>query len=224
MKKIKIISALLSAALLAACFTSCDAKGGRESESETYDFDTPELAFEAMTDAAEKGDYSDALRCYRSGAADAKNSILVNNYYFYSMAADDYTKKGCIGYPLDIVNNHVEAGFSPAQKLQADLLTASRRLNGVYEMSDMYIYIIDGKIAASVGTQIPEEAICTDELVMIKDEFYWAKHNKNGEDELLYKLELSGNTLVVTTAESNTDDIFSGTYTSANVELPILYY
>lgn len=224
MKRMKIISALLSAAVLAACLSSCTPNTGKEDESETYHFDSPNKAFEAMTDAVENGDYAAALDIYKNGAADADDYLLLNQYYNFSFAASDYTSKGCIGYPLDILSNKIDPNFDPAQKIHSEMYFDTRRFDGVYENSDIYIYFSDGKIAASVGTQITESVICTDELVKIGGEYFWAKHNQNGADELLYKLTVEEGNLTVAATESNTSDMFSGTYTAIHAEFPAMYY
>lgn len=224
MKRIRFISALLSAAVMLCAFSACNGKTVKESESETYHFDSPNKAFEAMTDAFENGQYSDALNIYKSGAADADNPELINQYYFVSLAAANHTDKGCIGVPIDILINRTAYNFDPAQKLQAELYLQSRIFNGAFADKDNYIYFADGKIAASIGTQLTGDIICADELAKIDDHYFWVRHNQNGPDTVLYKLEFTDNMLIVTADESNQNDMFSGEYAPVSAELPALYY
>lgn len=230
MKKIKIIAAAILCLSLAVFMPACSSTKTAEDETGTVHFESPDDAYEAMTGAAEEGNYADAVRYYASGAADAdENDVL--SWYFYSMAADKFENEGCIGYPLDLIQNKLGDDFHKADGLLGELQLAARSFNGTYENNGIYLYIYDGKIAAGFESQLTGSVICTDELVIRDKEYYWARHNTDGADELLYKLELNSNTVAVTVlgedkeAEDNTEiDMYAGSYSLVSAEMPEMQY
>lgn len=230
MKKIKIIAASILCFSLAVFMPACSSMKTAEDETGTVHFESPDEAYEAMTGAAEEGNYADAVRYYASGGADADEDDVLS-WYFYSMAADKFENEGCLGYPLDLIQNKLGDDFHEADGLAGEIQLATRNFDGTYEDNGVYIYIYDGKIAASVGTQLTGGVICTDELVLRDKEYYWARHNTDGADELLYRLELSNDIITVIPLEESEagesdaqENVYAGSYSLVSTEIPEMYY
>lgn len=219
----KNIIALILCAVLVFVFSSCSKTDEAEDETGTVVFESPQEAYEAMTGAAISGDFSDALRYYESGAEDATDPEL-SNWYNYAKSANDYDAKGCIGYPLDFLMNRVSVQFDGSKALMGELQTMVHDLNGCYAMGDVYLYLQDGKIAVGEATRLVDKNYAPWELVIKDNVLYWAKHNMDGADELLYTIERSDTGLTVTAVEGVENDIYAGNYSYSPAEQPILYY
>ncbi len=224
MKKVRIITALISVIMLSVCFASCDSgKITNEDETGTVHFESDDEAYEAMTGAALEGNFNDALRYYKSGGANADNSD-VSDWYFYSMAVNDYNKKGCIGYSLDLLQNHVSMDFEQSDKIMGELQSAVRDYNGVYFNGDYYIYLSDGKIAVGEFVQLTDRTVTNGEIAVKDNVLYWAEHNVNGNDKLLYSIEITEKGLTLTAVEGAENAMYAGDYTPFAGEMPVLVY
>lgn len=218
----KRIIALIICACMLLCFAACKAKPSSEEEM-TKSFESAEKAYEEMTDAAAEGRFGEAVVCYNSGAADVNDTDVVN-WYYYSLAMKEYEEHGCLGYPLNLLQYNVDADFQPAKSAMGELQTVCRDLNGAYENDGIYLYILDGKLAVSVGSQLTGTVFCDSELILKDDVFYYALRANDGTHTLLYTLEFVDNGLSVQPTEDNTDDMYSGVYAPIPAEYPELIY
>lgn len=209
----KIISIIMLFTFLFS-FSSC-------SKEKTYNFNTADEAFEAMTNAAENGDYEEAIKCYENGAADSGDSNLTN-WYYYSLAMDLYKNEGCLGYPYYLLTDRCSSLFENANKFANEIILCTRGYDGIYQYGNHYLYICQGKIAVGTNEQLSGVVFCKYELVMKDDEYYWAEHNAESEDTLLYKIEISQSGLTVTSV--NNETAYSGEYTCFSGEMPELIY
>ncbi len=227
MKNLKRMCAIVFSLSLVLSICSCSAnKVDEEEETATVHFDTNEEAYEAMTEAAKEGNYSEALKYYRSGAADANSSESLN-WYYYAMSLDDYENDGCIGYPLDLLQNMLGDDFDEADAIISELQEIARYFDGAYYGGDgYYIYFSDGKIAVNAEVQITEATICTGELVYIDEVYYWADHVVNGDDNIMYVITITDTGFTLTAAEEfgSTETMYAGDYTYAQAEMPEVYY
>lgn len=208
--------ALMMSFVVLICLTSCG------TDRKTVHFKNAQEAYEAMTDAVENGNYEDAIAYYNSGAADSGNSDVVNHYYF-SVAMNDNEEKGCLGYPLDIISRCSDF-FEPSKDAYGELQLLTRSLDGAYHCGQYYyLYFIDGKIAIGDGGQLTGSVYCDGELVCKDGTYYWAEHNTEGDDTLLYKIEITVNGITLT-AVDETNNTYEGQYTGFSAEMPILTY
>ncbi len=220
----KKITALIICIATMLSFSACKkADGGAEAESGTIAFESAEKAYEEMINAAAGGDYAKAVQCYNSGAAGVEDTDVVN-WYFYSLAMAEYTENGCVGYPLTILEYNVNADFEPAKIAKGELMKQVRDYNGVYECSGVYLYIIDGKIGIGVGQHLTGTVFCNAEVAIKDGKAYYAERKADGSHELLYSIERQNNSIVITALESNTQDMYSGTYSVSPAEYPELIY
>ncbi|MCD7828496.1 MAG: hypothetical protein LUG85_08210 [Clostridiales bacterium] len=226
MKTSKKLLALTAALLMIICLCACNSEKTQEDETATVHFDTVDEAYEAMTAAVKEGNYSDAVKYYYSGAVESDNGDTLN-WYYYSKALDDYENDGCIGYPLDLLQNMIGDDFEGADEMISELQTIARYFDGVYYGGEGYfLYFSEGKIAVSIETELTGDVICDGELLYIDDEYYWAVHNVNGDDDIQYKIIITDTGLTIETAEKmdSTATEYVGDYTYYQGELPILYY
>ena len=75
---------------------------------------TDENSYEMMTGAAIDGNYSSALEYYNDGGADDPNAA---DWYFYSVAMNDYVANGCLGYSYDLLTKKCSPYFTFANKI-----------------------------------------------------------------------------------------------------------
>lgn len=223
MKKGKILTAILLCIVTAVSLSSCAASGGNEDETGTVHFDSADEAFEAMTGAVLDGEYQDAVRYYQSGASDADNADTLN-WYYYSLAVNDYEKNGCIGYPLELLQDRVGDAFELADEKLGELQIAARNYNGVFTDGGFYIYIADGKIAVGNGEHLTGDVFCTGELVKKDDTYYWAEHHNDGADKLMYTITLSDGGIYLAAVDGASDNLYEGTYQYTAAEMPVLHY
>lgn len=221
MRKGKMIFTCFLSILFVFLLASCDAVKTQEEETGTVYFESADLALEAMTDAVLEGNYNDAIRYYNSGAADAQDDNVVN-WYYYSMALGQ-EDDGCIGYPLDLLQNRTGDYFELADEKIGELQLEARPFNGAYSNESFYLYIADGKIAVAYE-HLTGGVFCNGELVKQKDTYYWAEHSNDGADKLLYTITLTDSGLNLTAVEGAEDDLYAGTYTYVDAEMPELYY
>ena len=210
----KKISAVLAVIILIFTLTACTKSAG--------DFDSPDEAFEAMTNAAENGDYAKALDYYENGAVDSGSAELIN-WYYYSLAMNAYEENGCLGYAYNLLTDRCGDLFEPTQRESGNIQQYTRLFDGIYQYDRYFLYCADGKIALGIDTQLTGTVYCTGELVLTDDVYYWAEHNADGDDTLLYKLELSDSGLTLS-AVSEENDEYSGTYSWYSGEMPVLVY
>lgn len=219
MKKFALV---LCFAVIVGLFAACsDTAVGSNGKTEA--FSTADEAFEAMTGAAENGDYQAALECYTNGAADADEKDI-NNWYFYSLAMSEHEENGCVGYPMDLIYNRVSEDFDPAKTALGQLQKKVRILNGVYTFDEKYVYILDGKIAVSDGTRLSGIVFCDSEIAVNDGVFSWVKRNNDGSHETLYIIEMTDNGITLTLNEGSTDIGYAGAYTPVSAEYPELCY
>lgn len=223
MKKGKILTAILLCIVTAVSLSACAAPGGNEDETGTVQFENADAAFEAMTGAVLDGNYQDAVRYYQSGAADADNADTLS-WYYYSLAVNDYEKDGCIGYPLELLQDRIGDDFELADEKIGELQIAARNFNGVYTDGGFYIYIADGKIAVGDGEHLTGDVFCTGELVKKDGIYYWAEHNNDGADKLMYTVTLSDGGIYLAAVEGASDNLYEGTYQYTAAEMPVLHY
>lgn len=219
MKRIFAVILVLS---MLFCFASCDAqKTGNETETTLFESDSE--AYEAMTNAAKDGNYDDAIKYYNNGAAGADDADVIN-WYFYSMAMKEYEDYNCIGYPLDLLQNKVSEDFEPAKAAIGQLQTKVRELNGVYENTGVYLYIADGKLAISAGSQLSGTVFCNNEIVYKDEVCYFAERGQDGTHKLLYTIESVNGGIYLKATENAQDDLYSGTYFMIHSEFPTMVY
>lgn len=220
----KKLTALIICIIMAIGFSSCNkADGGIEAESGSLVFENAEKAYEEMTNAAATGDFAKAVECYKAGAADTEDADVMN-WYFYSLAMAEYTENGCVGYPLTILEYNINGDFAPAKTASNELMMKVRDFNGIYEFEGSYLYIIDGKIGIGVGQHLTGTVFCNAEVAIKDGKAYYAERKADGSHILLYSIERDNNTIVMTALESNTQDMYSGTYSVSPAEYPELIY
>lgn len=195
-------------------FSSC-------SKDKSYNFNNANEAYEAMTNAAENGDYKKAVECYENGAADSGDSNLTN-WYYYSLAMNLLENNGCLGCSYNLLTDRCSDLFTKANEAANNILLQTRNFDGIYQYGRYYLYIVNGKIAVGTDEQLSGIVFCNYELVVKNKEYYWAEHNTQGDDNLLYKLELSENGISVTSV--NEENIYGGNYTCFSGEMPELVY
>lgn len=222
MKTTKRILALTLCIFAVAGLSACGNKTPEE-ETGTVRFESLDEAYEAMTGAALEGDYRNAVRYYNSGAANAEKND-VRSWYLYSVAMENYEKDGCIGYPLDVLQNQVGESFFLSNAMIGTLQNESRNFNGCYFNGNYYLYLVDGKVAVSDMTELTVSVITDGELVKRNGVYYWAQHHADGDDTLLYTITSVDTGYELTAVEGATDSTYSGIYTPCALELPVLYY
>ena len=215
----KIVIAVMCFVMVLS-FAGCK-KNNSVSVGETVKFESPEVAYDAMAEAVEKGKFEEAVVYYNSGAADAGKAGTVD-MYFYSKAIAEYEKYGCIGYPLDMLMNNLSDGFEPGEEAISQMMAVVRNLNGVYEFAGVYVYIADGKVYISEIGQVEGTVFCSDEI-MIKDEaLYVARRGEDGSHEVLYTLVVTDNGIRLESTDEN--DSVAGDYVIVPAEFPQLVY
>ncbi|MBR5232992.1 MAG: hypothetical protein IKW03_02160 [Clostridia bacterium] len=218
----KKIALLLCFVLIFTILSACsDQKPLPDGETEL--FSTDEEIYEAMTGAAEEGNFKTAVAYYGTGGAGADKEDA-RDWYLYSLVMDEYNENGCIGYPLDMLTEKLNPSFSPAKKMVDTLKTQVSEFNGVYHMDGSYLYIYDGKIAVSIGTQITDYYFCAYEVSVKDGVFFWTERKSDGTHNDLYTITKNGGKVVVTPVEENKNDMYSGTYDPFNAEMPMLCY
>lgn len=236
MKKIALIMCLV---LIISAFAACG-KNKTLPDGETELFNTEEEAYEAMTGAAEEGNYKSAIAYYGafsngSNGANGTNSNIgtgaagadkqdVRDWYLYAMAMDAYNEYNCIGYPLDMLSEKINSDFEPAKEIIEELRNKTKDFNDIYYHDGKYVYICDGKIGTSVDTLITDFLFCAYEISIKDDVFFWTQHNQDGTHTDLYTIKKENNQLIVEATENNEQDIFSGTYDIFVAEMPMLCY
>ena len=180
--------------------------------------------FEAMKKAAADGEYTKALDLYKSGAADVANAEVLD-WYYYSLAMAEYTQYGCIGYPVNLMQYYVGNSFEPAKKATEDMKSCCSMLNGIYEYAGRYLYVVDGKIAVSIGEHLSGSVFCNAAIAEKDGSFYYADRKSDGTHALIYTVEKTeeGN-LVLTATADNKIDLYSGEYLPVGGSLPELIY
>lgn len=201
-------------ALIILCIVIAAAFGGCEKVNNN--------AYEMMTDAAINGNYADALEYYNKGGA-ASGKTDTTDWYFYSMAMNDYAVNGCLGYPYSLLNNKCSDSFSYADKRAAEIKTHTDKFEGTYKCGMMYLYIQNGIVAVNNGAHLTGTVYCTDELAVKDGKYYWATHSADGEDIFRYELILTDNGITVTPV-TDTDNMFAGEYVTDYFETPVLTY
>ena len=179
-------------------------------------------AYEMMTDAAINGDYAAAIGYYDDGGA-ASGKTDVTDWYFYSMAMNDYITNGCLGYSYDLLSNKCSASFVIATQKATEIDALTENFDGAYRCGRNYLYISDGKIAVNNGSHLTGTVYCTDELAIKDGTYYWATHSVDGEDTLLYTLTLTDSGVTVT-AVNESDTMYAGEYVPDHSEFPTLIY
>lgn len=213
-KYISIIMSVILVFSLTACSDGNDTHVRFENEQEAY---------EAMTGAIEEGDYEAAINYYNSGAADSAESDVVSQYY-YSLAMYSYEEKGCLGYSSDLLSDKCSSLFEPAREAFGEIQLITRNFDGSYKNGDYYyLYFADGKIAIGDGGQLTDTVFCNSEIVKKDGKYYWAEHNTDGEDKLIYEITLTGNGITLTALEEG-NDMYAGDYTPFASEIPMLVY
>ena len=213
MKKI-IILMLLTAAVMA--FSSC-------ADNKAADMTDSDSAYEAMSVAVENGNFQEAMNHYENGAADSGEADI-NSLYYHAHAMTCYETKGCIGYAYDLISEKSADTSASAKASLEKLRVHTEIFDGVYQRgSYYYVYFSDGKIAIGDGVQLTGVQNCSGELVCIDNVYYWANHNNDDTDTLLYKLEMTDDSLLLT-AVDGTSDMYSGEYTRYPADMPELKY
>lgn len=183
---------------------------------------TDDSAYEMMTGEAIDGNYASALEYYNNGGADSGNADVVD-WYFYSMAMNDCTVKGCLGYTYDLLVNKCSSSFENAKSKAAEIKALMTDFDGAYNCGMFYLYIFDGKIAVNNGSHLTGTVYCSEELVLKDDTYYWARHSVDGEDTLMYTLTLTDSGITVT-AVDEANNMYAGEYVPDNCEIPKLIY
>lgn len=223
MKRI-LATGLALASVLALC--SCNKSDKIENldykdESVTVEFDSPEKAYEALSEAVENGDYKAAQIYYRSGAVEAKKEDT-EKLYLYSKAKTAYDN-GCRGYAMEICEGADLAGYDKAQELYNNIIVDCRSYDGAYEANGNSLYFNGGKVFIGVAGTEHEMVFTNLELHSKDGKFYIAEHNKDG-DVLKYELSFSENNLILTSVEAQADESFEGTYSSVADDIPQMYF
>ncbi len=219
MKKIALLLCFL---FIISAFSACGEKKPLP-DGETEVFSTDEEIYEAMTGAAEEGNFKTAVAYYGTGGAgaDKKDS---RDWYLYAMAMDEYNEHGCIGYPLDLLCEKINSDFEPAKKMVDELRNQTKEFDDIYYFNGKYLYICDGKIGTSVETQVTDFLFCAYEISVKDGVFYWTERKQDGTHTELYTIKKENNQLIVEATENNEQDIFSGTYDIFVSEMPMLCY
>lgn len=179
-----------------------------------------ENAYEMMTQSALSGDYAAAVEYYNKGGAEAVNEDVAD-WYFYSLAMNDYTVKGCLGYSYDFLMNKCSPAFAKAQAKATEIKALVSDFNGAYNCGMFYLYINDGKIAVNNGSHLTGTVYCNEELVLKDNTYYWAKHSLDGDDILMYTLTLT-DTGISAVAVDEANNMYAGDYVSDKCEMPQL--
>ncbi len=221
MKKIiAVIMCLVFVVSLSACKTNAPTTEG---ERVSVSAEKAEEMFEDMTEFAQQGKYDKAVEYYNSGAADAADTD-VRNWYYYSLAMQEHEEHGCVGYPLTLLQYNADEDFEPAKKAIGELQLIARDLNGAYDCDGVYVYILDGKIATSVGVRLTGMVFSSYEVVVNDETFFFAERETDGTHTLLYSIDYSNGQLTLNPTEDNTDDLFSGSYKPFSAEYPEIIY
>lgn len=218
MKKIIVICLCF---IVIFAFAGCGAKE-LETENGTVYFENSADAYEAMTDAIENGEYENAEIFYNSGAAD--EGIDASDWYYYSLAKKEYEENGCIGYPIDLLENRLSYKFTAADDFIGELRSKARNLNGAYGNSEVTIYFADGKIAVSASAANEEYIFTVSELAIKNGRYYWMDRNPDGSHICQYEIKVVDEGINISTADENTDDLYSGTYSLLPDEIPMICY
>ena len=220
MKKIALIMCFV---LMISVFSACVSTEKSLPDGQTEVFSTDEEVYEAMTGAAEEGNYKSAVAYYSVGGAGAEKEDS-RDWYLYAVAMDEHKEYNCIGYPLDLLSEKVNEDFEPAKEKIEELREQAKEFNDIYSNNGKYIYICDGKIGTSVDVLVSDFIFCAYEIAEKDGVFYWTEHKQDGTHTDLYTIEKEDNKLVVTATKDNTVDIFSGTYDIFVAEMPMLCY
>ena len=213
MKKIILFIFMLS---MIAVFSAC-------SDNKTSDIADSDSAYESMSVAVENGNFEEAMAYYENGAADSGEAAL-NSLYYHAHAMNCHEKKGCIGYSYDLINQKSTDMSAAAESSLETLRAHTESFDGAYQCNSYsYLYFSDGKIAIGDGVQLTGENYCSGELVYIDNVYYWANHNDSGDDTLLYKIEKTEDTVILTSVEGSAD-MYSGEYKKFPTDMPILMY
>lgn len=183
---------------------------------------TDDNAYELMTQSALEGDFAAAVEYYNKGGADSGNSDVLD-WYLYSIAMNDYTVNGCLGYSYDLLVNKCSSSFEKAKSKAAEIKALTTDFDGAYNCSMFYLYISEGKIAVNKGSHLTGTVYCTDELALKDGTYYWVNHSVDGEDTLLYTLTLTDSGITVTAVDEE-NNMYSGEYVPDNCEMPMLIY
>ena len=221
----KIISVMLIFAMLltfAACGNN-DVKVPTADELVSVSAEEAEALFEDMTDLAKDGKFDKAIDSYISGAAGATDEDLLN-WYFYSLAMNEYEQNGCIGYPVTLLEYNTDEDFEPAQTALSELRMKAREFSGVYEFNDTYLYMLDGKVAMSVGTRITDMAFTSYELAYKNGDFFIMHRNTDGTHTKAYTMKYNGGILSIMATDDNIEDMYEGSYIRIQAEYPEIYY
>ncbi len=181
---------------------------------------TDENSYEMMTAEAINGNYLSALEYYNDGGADDPNSA---DWYFYSVAMNDYVAKGCLGYSYDLLTKKCSSSFTLANKKAAEIKDIVSGFDGAYKCGRNYLYIQNGKIAVNNGAHLLGNVYCTDEIAIKDGTYYWSTHSVDGEDVLRYKLTLTDSGVTVT-AVDEANNMYAGEYVTDYSEIPELTY
>ena len=213
MKKIVIIMLLIFAS---AVFSAC-------SDNKTADIADSDSAYESMSVAVENGNFEEAMAYYENGAADSGEAGL-NSLYYHAHAMTCHENKGCIGYSYDLIAQKSTDISASAEASLEKLRAHTESFDGAYHHNSYhYIYFSDGKIALGDGEQLSGEKYCSGELVCVDKVYYWAIHNDDGNDTLLYRIEKTEDTVILTSVEG-ADDMYSGEYKKFPTDMPTLMY
>lgn len=216
----KSVSIILAITVLFA-FAGCGA-GELETENGTVYFENSADAYEAMTDAIAEGEYENAEIFYNSGAADSDDNA--SDWYYYALAKKEYEEFGCVGYPLDQLQNRLSYDFTEANEFTGEMQKLTRNLNGAYENTGVFLYLADGKIAVALG-EAESEYIFTSSEIAIKDGvYYWVDRNSDGTHTYQYTIEVTEKGIYIEPTEDNTDDLYSGQYVISSSAIPVIYY
>lgn len=221
----KFISVVLIFAMLLT-FSACgnnDVKVPTADELVSVSAEEAEALFEDMTDLAAAGKYDKAVDSYIAGAAGAESLELLN-WYFYSLAMKEHEEHGCIGYPVTLMQYNTDEDFELAQNAITELTLKARDYNGIYHFNGTYVYILDGKVAFSVGEKLTDTVFTSYELGYKSGDFFILKRNNDGTHEKAYELDYNNGILSVTASNENKEDMYQGSYVIMPDEYPEIIY
>ena len=220
----KIISVIMIFAMLLT-FAACknNEKIPTRDELVSVSPEEAEELFEDMTDLAANGKYDKAVENYVAGAAGAEDEELLN-WYFYALAMNEYENYGCIGYPLTLMQYNIDEDFELGQNAITELSLKAREYNGIYHFNGTYVYMLDGKVAFSVGEQLTDIAFTSYELGYKAGKFFILKRNNDGTHEKVYSIDYNNGILSVFAVDENKEDMYAGSYVLMPGEYPEILY
>lgn len=220
----KIISVILIFAMLLT-FAACgdDVKTPTADELVSVSPEEAEELFEDMTDLAKDGKFDKAINSYIEGGAGSTDEDLLN-WYFYSLAMNEYETNGCIGYPVTLLEYNTDEDFELAQTALSELRMRAREFNGVYEFNGTYLYMLDGKVAMSVGERITDMTFTSYELAYKNGDYFIMHRNSDGAHMKAFTMKYNGGILSLIATDENANDMYEGSYIRIQAEYPEILY